>query len=83
MLRTATIFPLLLVSLSLKVVATPLTWLDRTFIEAAFYIVALEHESSSGPKPLAKWQQPINIWIDHRVGDQELHQAPQSCIHST
>lgn len=74
MLRTATMLPLLLVSLSFKVVATPLTWLDKTFIETVFYNVALQHEYSSGTKLLAKWQQPIKIWIDHRVGDQELHQ---------
>ncbi|PQJ60073.1 hypothetical protein BTO10_11835 [Vibrio chagasii] len=67
-------FPLLLVSLSFKAASTPLTWLDKAFIETAFYNVALQHEYSSGTKPLAKWQQPIKIWIDHRVGDKELHQ---------
>jgi hypothetical protein len=66
--------PLLLVSLSFKAASTPLTWLDKAFIETAFYNVALQHEYSSGTKPLAKWQQPIKIWIDHRVGDKELHQ---------
>ena len=74
MLRTASMLPLLLVSLSFKVASTPLTWLDKAFIETAFYNVALQHEYSSGTKPLAKWQQPIKIWIDHRVGDKELHQ---------
>lgn len=74
MLRTATMLPLLLVSLSFKAASTPLTWLDKVFIETAFYNVALQHEYSSGTKPLAKWQQPIKIWIDHRVGDKELHQ---------
>lgn len=74
MSRTATMLPLLLVSLSFKAASTPLTWLDKAFIETAFYNVALQHEYSSGTKPLAKWQQPIKIWIDHRVGDKELHQ---------
>lgn len=74
MLRTASILPLLLVSLSFKAASTPLTWLDRAFIETAFYNVALQHEYSSGTKPLAKWQQPIKIWINHRIGDKELHQ---------
>lgn len=64
----------MLVSLSFKAASTPLTWLDKAFIETAFYNVALQHEYSSGTKPLAKWQQPIKIWIDHRVGDKELHQ---------
>ncbi len=74
MLRTTSMLLLLLVNLSFKAASTPLTWLDRAFIETAFYNVTLQHEYSSGTKPLAKWQQPIKIWIDHRVGDQELHQ---------
>ena len=74
MLRTASMLPLLLVGLSFKAASTPLTWLDKAFIETAFYNVALQHEYSSGTKPLAKWQQPIKVWIDHRVGDKELHQ---------
>ncbi|MFA0036838.1 DUF2927 domain-containing protein [Vibrio sp. 10N.261.52.A1] len=74
MLRTATMLPLLLISLSFKAASTPLTWLDKAFIETAFYNVALQHEYASGTKPLAKWQQPIKVWIDHRVVDKELHQ---------
>ncbi|MFM2597939.1 DUF2927 domain-containing protein [Vibrio fortis] len=54
--------------------ATGLTWLDPSFVERAFYSVALEHEYTSGNHPLAKWNQPIRIWLDHRVGDEELHQ---------
>ncbi len=74
MLRTASLLPLLLAAVSFNAVSTPLTWLDKSFVETAFYNVALQHEYSSGNKPLAKWQQPIKIWIDHRVGDKELHQ---------
>lgn len=54
--------------------ATGLTWLDPNFVERAFYSVALEHEYTSGNHPLAKWNQPIRIWLDHRVGDAALHQ---------
>ena len=54
--------------------ATGLTWLDPSFVERAFYSVALEHEYPSGNHPLAKWNQPIRIWLDHRVGDETLHQ---------
>lgn len=54
--------------------ATGLTWLDPSFVERAFYSVALEHEYTSGNHPLAKWKQPIRIWLDHRVGDEALHQ---------
>ncbi|PTO83943.1 DUF2927 domain-containing protein [Vibrio splendidus] len=74
MYRTASMLPLLLVLLSFDATSTPLTWLDRSFVETAFYNVALQHEYSQGNKPLAKWKQPIKIWIDHRVGDEELHQ---------
>lgn len=66
-------FPLLTM-LSFNVASTPLTWLDKTFVENAFYDVALRHEYAQGNKPLAKWKRPIKIWIDHRVGDEELHQ---------
>ncbi len=74
MLRTASMLPLLLALFSFHTSSTPLTWLDRSFVETAFYNVALQHEYSQGNKPLAKWKQPIKIWIEHRVGDEELHQ---------
>uniref|UniRef100_UPI0038F6687F DUF2927 domain-containing protein n=1 Tax=Streptomyces galilaeus TaxID=33899 RepID=UPI0038F6687F len=60
------VFPLFTL-LSFNVVSTPLTWPDKTFVENAFYDVALQHEYSQGNKPLAKWKQPIKIWIGHRV----------------
>ena len=74
MLTKASMLPLLLAVVSLHAASTPLTWLDKSFVETAFYNVALQHEYSQGNKPLAKWKQPIKIWVDHRVGDQELHQ---------
>ncbi|MBT9243126.1 DUF2927 domain-containing protein [Vibrio splendidus] len=74
MLLRASMLPLLLALFSFNATSTPLTWLDRSFVETAFYNVALQHEYSQGNKPLAKWKQPIKIWIDHRVGDEELHQ---------
>ncbi|ARP38625.1 DUF2927 domain-containing protein [Vibrio syngnathi] len=74
MLPTASMLSLLLALLSFNAASTPLTWLDRTFVETAFYHVALQHEYSQGNKPLSKWKQPIKIWVDHRVGDEELHQ---------
>lgn len=74
MLIKASMLPLLLAVVSFNSVSTPLTWLDKSFVETAFYNVALQHEYSQGNKPLAKWKQPIKIWVDHRVGDRELHQ---------
>ena len=74
-MRTSVVIPFLFSTLlSFNVASIPLTWLDKTFVETAFYNVALQHEYSQGNKPLAKWTQPIKIWIDHRVGDKELHQ---------
>ncbi|WP_100753047.1 DUF2927 domain-containing protein [Vibrio salilacus] len=49
------------------------TWLDPQFIETAFIKVALRNEYSSGQKPLVKWRQPIKVWVEHKVGDQALH----------
>ncbi|PMG21929.1 DUF2927 domain-containing protein [Vibrio splendidus] len=74
MFLRASMLPLLLTLFSFNATSTPLTWLDRSFVETAFYNVALQHEYSQGNKPLAKWKQPIKIWVDHRVGDEELHQ---------
>jgi len=68
------IYSLFLAFCSMPVQATGLTWLDPSFVERAFYSVALEHEYTQGNHPLAKWNQPIRIWVDHQVGDQDLHQ---------
>ncbi|KIE20012.1 hypothetical protein SE23_13795 [Vibrio sinaloensis] len=49
------------------------TWLDPEFVERAFVDVALKREYNSGNWQLVKWNQPIKIWVNHQVGDQELH----------
>ncbi|MBW3694677.1 DUF2927 domain-containing protein [Vibrio sp. T187] len=54
--------------------ATGLTWLDKAFVENAFYQVALRNEYAAGAKPLAKWSKPLKVWVEHKVGDKELHQ---------
>lgn len=54
--------------------ATGLTWLDKAFVENAFFEVALKNEYLSGSKPLSKWNSPLKVWVQHRVGDQALHQ---------
>ncbi|MDK9739828.1 DUF2927 domain-containing protein [Vibrio sp. D404a] len=68
------IYSLFLACCSIPVQAAGLTWLDPSFVERAFYSVALEREYTKGSHPLAKWSQPIRIWVDHKVGDQDLHQ---------
>lgn len=49
------------------------TWLDPDFIQQAFIDVALKREYAAGDWQLVKWNKPINIWVDHKVGDNELH----------
>jgi len=63
---------LLVLLVSTKVIAQN-NWQDTSFVERAFIHVALRNEYSAGKKPLVKWQQPIKIWIQHKVGDQALH----------
>ena len=59
-----------------------MTWLDPQFIETAFINVALRNEYSSGQKPLVKWRQPVKVWVEHKVGDQALHdQLTNAHIH--
>lgn len=50
------------------------TWLEPEFVKRAFLEVALKNEYSGGDKPLVKWHQPVKIWVEHRVGDIELHE---------
>lgn len=71
MARIASLLLMLLCSSSVH--ATGQTWLDISFVRAAFLDVALKNEYSSGDKPLVKWQQPIKVWVKHKVGDQDLH----------
>ena len=68
------IYSLFFVLFSIPCRATGLTWLKPDFVERAFYSVALEREYADGNHPLAKWNQPIRIWLNHGVGDQALHQ---------
>jgi hypothetical protein len=49
------------------------TWLDPKFVERAFIDVALKREYSPGDWALIKWQQPVKIWVDHRVSDIDMH----------
>ncbi|MGF1910657.1 DUF2927 domain-containing protein [Vibrio kasasachensis] len=58
---------------SLSANATEYTWLDPIFIQRAFLEVALKNEYSQGDKPLVKWRQPVKIWVEHKVGDSDLH----------
>jgi len=48
-------------------------WLSPSFIERAFIHVALRNEYSTGEKPLVKWRKPVRVWVEHKVGDRDLH----------
>lgn len=73
MLRTATFLLTFFTSLCVQAYDTQQTWLDTQFVERAFLDVALKNEYSAGDKPLVKWDTPVRIWVQHKVGDQALH----------
>ncbi|CZF77154.1 hypothetical protein GCE9029_00042 [Grimontia celer] len=50
-------------------------WNDPEYVKRAFKIIALSNEYDNHQHPVRKWQKPIRIYIDHRVGDKELHSA--------
>lgn len=49
-------------------------WQQPDIIEQVFLDVALKSEYSKDPGVVRKWAEPVRVWIDHRVGDKELHQ---------
>lgn len=74
MLRKALGFLLLLVTSSSALAYEPrLTWLEPAFVQQAFVDVALKREYAPGDWQLVKWQQPIKLWVEHKVADQALH----------
>ncbi len=73
MARIACLFLSLIFSSPLYAVRQ--TWLDPHFVQQAFLEVALKNEHQPGDKPLAKWHQPLKIWLQHKVGDQALHES--------
>lgn len=73
MLRIALLLTLLISSSQASAYDVPQTWLDPKFVEQAFLDVALKNEYSAGDKPLIKWNTPIRIWVNHKVGDRDLH----------
>lgn len=48
-------------------------WQQPNFILHSFLEIALKNEFTSQPSTLRKWDQPVYVWIDHRVGDEALH----------
>ena len=48
-------------------------WQSPAYIEQAFIEVALRNEYTASGQFVRKWQQPIKIWLEHKVPDQALH----------
>ncbi|MGH1462250.1 MAG: DUF2927 domain-containing protein [Neptuniibacter sp.] len=48
-------------------------WPEPTFISQAFKEIALRNEYSLQGNFVRKWNSPMNMWIDHQVGDQMMH----------
>ncbi|MCL1037841.1 DUF2927 domain-containing protein [Shewanella submarina] len=61
---------LLLIMLAMPVSAE---WSDNAYVSKAFNLIALNNEYDDHEYPVRKWHRPIRVWLDHRVGDEELH----------
>ena len=48
-------------------------WRDQDYVVQAFNLIALNNEYDNQQHPIRKWHQPIRMWLDHRVGDEQLH----------
>lgn len=48
-------------------------WQAPRYIEQAFIDVALRNEYTAQGRFVRKWQQPISVWLEHKVADKALH----------
>ncbi|MCK5665014.1 MAG: DUF2927 domain-containing protein [Thiotrichaceae bacterium] len=48
-------------------------WQQLNYIENSFYDIALRNEYSEQQTSIRKWTTALKIYIDHQVGDDELH----------
>lgn len=48
-------------------------WQDVNYIEKSFYEIALHNEYNNKQSKLRKWVKPLQVYIDHQVGDKKLH----------
>jgi len=49
-------------------------WKNFSFVERAFYDVALKSEFRKGQTRVLKWKSPIKIWVKHDVGNKKFHE---------
>jgi len=57
-----------------KTYAKPIAWPDIEYIIQSFFEVGLgsEHGTSSNHN-LRKWREPLRIYVEHQIGDKQLH----------
>jgi len=57
-----------------KSYAKPIAWPDIEYIIQSFFEVGLgsEHGTSSNHN-LRKWREPLRIYVEHQIGDKQLH----------
>ncbi len=48
-------------------------WQDSQYIERSFYDIALQNEYDNKQTRVRKWVKPLRIYVDHQVGENELH----------
>lgn len=48
-------------------------WQHAAYIESSFYDIALKNEYDNQQTTIRKWTQPLKVYIDHQVGDSDLH----------
>lgn len=48
-------------------------WQDPDYILSSFIEIALKNEFDADTGQIRKWTSPVNVWLDHRVGEQNLH----------
>jgi len=63
---------LLVVMNSQSVYAAP-AWQKTAFITNSFFEVALGFEHRPAQQKVRKWQQSIKVYVEHQVGDSQLH----------
>ena len=68
------IFIASLLLLSLSEALAEEQWQKPAFILNAFSEIALKNEYGPDDGRIKKWHSPVNIWVEHQVGDQQLHE---------
>ncbi|MEH6444943.1 MAG: DUF2927 domain-containing protein [Oceanospirillaceae bacterium] len=67
-----------MLSLSLsapELFATTVAWQKSAFIANSFYEIALGSEYGGAPLKVHKWTKPVRIYVEHQVGDSQLHNS--------